>query len=473
MSVTSGHTEVLVLGAGPGGYAAAFRAADLGKHVTLVDPEKEPGGVCLHRGCIPSKAYLHVAQLLTEAAGADEMGIAFEHPQVDVEKLGAWKNKVVSKMTRGLATLCKARGVDYVKGRGVFVDAHTVDLQTDEADAGRVTFDNAVIATGSRPAIPPALDIDSDLIMNSTKALELDDVPARLLVIGGGYIGLELATVYASLGSRVTVVELLPSLLAGVDSDLVRVLRKRLEPMLEALMLETRVEAIDDAGSKLRVRMHSEGGGKTDGEFERVLVAVGRTPNSSGIGLGSLEIGTDADGFIEVDAQRRTSLPNIFAIGDVAGQPMLAHKATHEGLVAAEAIAGKSAAFEPAAIPAVVFTDPEIAWCGLTEADAAEKGRRVEIARFPWQASGRATTLGRNDGLTKLVIDPEDARVLGVGIAGVNAGELIAGAVSAIEMGATAEDLALTIHPHPTLSETIMEAADVFLGQSVHLYKRR
>ena len=474
MSAGPGETEahLVVLGAGPGGYAAAFRAADLGLDVTLIDPEPNPGGVCLFRGCIPSKALLHQAALLDETNAAAERGIAFAPPTIDLGRLRAWKDGVVTNLTSGLGQLAKSRGVRRIRGRGVFLERNLLEVNPEDAGRTVIRFQHCIIATGSRPAVLPGLDTESPLIMNSTEALELPDIPARLLVVGGGYIGLELATVYQALGSKVTVVEMTDTLLPGVDPDLVRVLAKRMEARLDAVRLQTKVAGFKTGADGCTVRLEGPTG-STEHGFDRVLVAAGRRPNSSGLGLKHTAVEVDKRGFVLVDPQRRTAEPGIFAIGDVAGEPMLAHKATHEGLVAAEAIAGRDVAFEPAAIPAVVFTDPEIAWCGLTEAQAASAGRAVEVGRFPWAASGRALTLGRTDGLTKVLIDPDTHRVLGAGIVGHGAGDLIAELVHAIEMGAVAEDLALTIHPHPTLSETVMEAAEAALGLSVHIHKRK
>jgi len=466
--------KVVVLGAGPGGYAAAFRAADLGLDVTLVDPEAKPGGVCLYRGCIPSKAYLHVARLLREAASAEKLGVRFAAPAIDIERLRAWKDEVVTRLTGGLGVLAKARAVRYVQGRGTFADARALVVDGTTAGRERLEFDYAIVATGSRPAIPDALSLDSDRVLTSTGALELADVPKTLLVVGAGYIGLELGSVYAALGSRVTIVEMADRILAGVDADLAKPVKAATTEAVESLRLETRVESLSETKGGIAVRLV---GGKPEasatGTFEKVLVAVGRKPNSSGLGLENTRVEVDDAGFIRVDAERRTAEPSIFAIGDVAGQPLLAHKATHEGTTAAEVIAGRKAAYEPQAIPAVVYTDPEVAWCGLTEEEAARQGRRVSVGVFPWQASGRALTLGRSDGLTKVLVDPESERVLGVGVAGAGAGELIAEAALAIEMGAVLEDVAGTIHPHPTLSETVMEAAEVARGSSVHLKKKR
>jgi dihydrolipoamide dehydrogenase len=465
---------VVILGAGPGGYAAAFRAADLGLDVILIDPEPNPGGVCLFRGCIPSKALLHQAALLEEASAAGERGIAFAPPTIDLGRLRAWKDGVVNTLTSGLGQLARSRAVRRIRGRAAFLERNLLEVSAEGEDAGRsvIRFQHCIIATGSRPTVLPGLDTESPLVMNSTEALELPDVPARLLVVGGGYIGLELATVYQALGSKVSIVEMTDTLLPGVDTDLVRVLAKRMESRLDAVRLQTRVTGLTAASGGCTVRLEGPAGA-TEAAFDRVLVAAGRRPNSSGLGLKHTAVQVDERGFIAVDGQRRTAEPGVFAVGDVAGEPMLAHKATHEGLIAAEAIAGRDVAFDPAAIPAVVYTDPEIAWCGLTEAQAAAAGRAVEVGRFPWAASGRALTLGRTDGLTKVLIDPDTHRVLGAGIVGHGAGDLIAEVIHAIEMGAVAEDLALTIHPHPTLSETVMEAAEAALGKSVHVHRRR
>ncbi len=466
-------TQVAVIGAGPGGYAAAFRAADLGLRTTLIDEAPNPGGVCLYRGCIPSKALLHVAKVMRDARDAAEWGVKFGEPAIDLEALRAWKDRVVQKMTGGLGSLTRARKITYVQGRATFADPHTLRIARDGGVDEALPFDQAILATGSRPAAVPGLPADSPRVMDSTRALEIPDVPPTLLVIGGGYIGLEMATVYAALGSHVTVVEMTRSLLPGADRDLVKTLSKEVAPHLHAILLETKVANMREAADGMHVTFEGAAAPDAEQTFDRVLVAVGRAPNSAGLGLEHTAVALDERGFVHVDAQRRTAEPSIFAIGDVAGDPMLAHKATHEGLTAAETIAGHQVAFAPQAIPAVVFTDPEVAWCGLMETDAKAAGRKVKVARFPWSASGRATTLGRENGLTKLVLDPESEAVLGVGIVGPGAGDLIAEGVLAVEMGATAKDIALTIHPHPTLSETIMESADVFFGQSIHLFRPR
>jgi dihydrolipoamide dehydrogenase len=464
-------TQVAVIGGGPGGYAAAFLAADLGLQVMLIDQEPNPGGVCLYRGCIPSKALLHVARVLSEARQAAAWGITFGAPTVDLGKLVAWKESVVHKLTGGLGDLCKRRRVVFVQGRATLQDAHTLLVHTVQGDEEVVRFQHAILATGSRPTSLPGLLLDSARVLNSTTALELRDIPQNLLVVGGGYIGLELGTVYAALGTQVTVVELTAGLLPGVDRDLVGIVAKRLEGEFQAIWLKTKVVALQEESQGIRVTFEGAEAQHTEQVFDKVLIAVGRTPNSSGMGLHSTRVAIDQRGFVQVDEQRRTAEASIFAIGDLTGEPMLAHKAAHEGRVAVEVIAGHRAAFAPQAIPAVVFTDPEIAWCGLTETQARQQNRRVQVARFPWAASGRATTLDRPEGVTKLLIDPETERILGVGIVGYGAGELIAEGVLAVEMAALASDMKLSIHPHPTLSETLMEAAEVFFGQSTHLYR--
>lgn len=464
-------TQLVVLGAGPGGYAAAFYAADLGMQVVLVDEEKNPGGVCLYRGCIPSKALLHVAKVVDEARHADAWGISFGNPKVDLPRLRAYKQAVVEKLTGGVGQVAKLRKVKYLQGRATLTGSRSMRVAGQTGDT-TVEFEHAILATGSSPTTIPSLSLDSPRVLDSTSALNLPDVPKTLLVIGGGYIGLELGTVYAALGSAVSVVEMTPGLLPGADRDLVAVLQKRLEKLFGAILVNTKVVSMAEEKHGVRVTFDGSVAEKTQ-VFERVLVAVGRRPNSKVPGLDSTKVAVDGKGFIVTDAQRRTAEPSIFAIGDVAGEPMLAHKASHEARVAVEAIAGHKAVFEPLAIPAVVFTDPEIAWCGLTEAQAVAEGRKVDVAKFPWGAASRAVTVDRPDGLTKLVLEPGTGRVLGVGIAGSGAGELIAEGVLAVEMGATAEDLKLTIHPHPTLSETLMESAEVFFGQSTHVYKPR
>jgi dihydrolipoamide dehydrogenase len=462
-------TKLAVIGAGPGGYAAAFLAADLGIDVTLIDEEANPGGVCLYRGCIPSKALLHAAKVITDAREAANFGVKFSDPQIDLDRLRSWKDSVVKKMTGGLGQLSTARKVRYLQGRASLLDSHSLEVKGKKGTQS-IAFENAILATGSRPATLSNLDLNSERIWDSTAALDLPFVPKSLLVVGGGYIGLELGQVYAALGSKVTVVEMMPSLLPGVDADLVQHLHKRLEKQFVSIRLNTKVASAKEEKNGIKIKFEGEGAGKEE-IFEAVLIAVGRKPNGDIPGLEKTKVKRSPRGHIEVDPQRRTAEPAIFAIGDVAGEPMLAHKASHEGRLAVEVIHGSKAHFEPLAIPAVVFTDPEIAWCGLTEAQAKEQKREVKIARFPWAASGRATTLDRTDGVTKLILDAETEQILGVGIAGPGAGELIAEGVLAVEMGALAKDLALCIHPHPTLSETLMEAAETLYGTSTHIYR--
>jgi dihydrolipoamide dehydrogenase len=465
-------TQVVVVGGGPGGYAAAFLAADLGLTVALVDPEPNPGGVCVYRGCIPSKALLHVAKLIAESRHAAAWGVEFGEPRVHLDKLREFKNAVVKRLTGGTGQLVKHRKVQYLQGVAEIVDAHTLRVKRAAGGEDTLQFEHAILATGSTPAMPPAFQIGDPRVMDSTAALDLPDIPKTLLVVGGGYIGLELGSVYAALGSAVTVVEMTPGLLPGADRDLVDILARRIAQVMRAVRLETKVAGMKVEPAGIRVTLEGADGSNEE-LFDRVLVSIGRRPNAKIPGLERTRVQVNDRGFIVVDEQRRTAEPSIFAIGDVVGEPMLAHKASHEGRVAAEAIAGHKVAFEPQAIPAVVFTDPELAWCGLTEAQAAKDGRDVKVAKFPWSASGRALTLDRSDGLTKLLIDPASERILGVGLVGPGAGELIAEGVLAIEMGATAADLKLSIHPHPTLTETLMESAEVFFGQATHVYRPR
>jgi dihydrolipoamide dehydrogenase len=471
MATTQRTTQLAVVGGGPGGYAAAFLAADLGLEVILIDQGSHPGGVCLYRGCIPAKAFLHVAKVLNEARQAVLWGVAYADPSIDLDKLRAWKESIVRKLTGGLGELCKRRHVTFIQGRASLLNATTLRVQRDQGEDEIVRFAHAILATGSRPASLAGLSGKSPRILDSTTALELHDIPQTLLVVGGGYIGLELGTVYAALGTRVTVVEMTSGLLPGVDRDLVRVVARRLEQTFQAVMLNTKVVAVREAAQGIHVTLEGPEVQKPHQVFEKVLVAVGRLPNSDDLGLHTTRVEVDQRGFVQVDAQRRTAEPTIYAVGDLTGEPMLAHKASHEGRVAVEAIKGHPVAFEPRAMPAVVFTDPEIAWCGLTETHARREKRQVQVVRFPWASSGRAMTLARPDGLTKLLIDPDTERVLGVGIAGSGAGELIAEGVLAVEMAALASDLKLSVHPHPTLSETLMEAAEVFFGQSTHVYR--
>lgn len=473
------HSQLVVIGAGPGGYAAAFAAADRGIETVLVDADPQPGGVCLNRGCIPSKALLHIARLINEAHEASAWGLSFGEPKIDIDAVRKWKESVVGKNAGGVRQLAKARNVEIIQAWARFENSQTLLLGSErggEADLGKLTYDKCILATGSRPAVIPALQLDSSRVMDSTAALELPDVPERFLVVGGGYIGLEMGTVYASLGSQVTVVEMTDGLLPGADRDLVRVLHNRLKNTFKQILLETKVVSMNDTGDGVTVKFEGNGVGEgkapAEQTFDRILVSVGRTPNSQDLGLENTKVKLLAPrGFVEVDARRRTADEHIYAIGDVAGEPMLAHKASKEAKVAVEAIAGEKTAYDVRAIPGVVFTDPEVAWAGLTETQAKDQGIEIEIGKFPWGASGRATAIGRNDGLTKIIVAPKTKRILGVGIVGVGAGELIAEGTLAIEMGATAEDVGLTIHAHPTLSETVAEGAELAYGTTTHIYR--
>ncbi len=460
--------DVVVLGAGPGGYAAAFRAADLGKSVALIEKDAELGGVCLNRGCIPSKALLHLARVKTESEEVAGFGLKFQEPEWDLDAVRKWKDtRVVGRLTKGIQQLATVRKVTVIQGVGAFTSTNTLSVEIGDGEI-EVNFTDAIIAVGSRPAMIPDLPED-DRIMDSTAALELSDVPDHLLVIGGGYIGLEMGTIYEALGSKVTVVEFMDGLLPGADPDLVKPLAKILGKRFEAIHLGTKVTSITAMKSGLKVNLESKEG-ISDLKVDKVLVSVGRKPNSEGSGFDTLGIDIDNRGFIKVNEKQQTSIKNIYAIGDIVGDPMLAHKATHEGKVAAEVIAGEPAAFDARAIPAVIFTDPEIAWAGLTELQAQERGIEYEKGIFPWSASGRALALGRTEGFTKTLFDKESKRILGVGIVGINAGDLIAEAVLAIEMGADAEDIALSIHPHPSLSESVGNSAEIVAGTVTDIY---
>jgi dihydrolipoamide dehydrogenase len=466
----SASIQLVVIGAGPGGYAAAFLAADLGMEVAIVDKELNPGGVCLYRGCIPSKALLHAAKIISEAKHAKAFGIEYNEPKIDINKLRDWKKGVVSKLTGGLGQLTRARKIRYIQGEASFINSNLLKIKKADGPIEELSFKYAILATGSRPTVLPNLPKSPD-IWDSTDALNMDIVPKSLLVVGGGYIGMELGTVYHEIGSIVSVVEMTPGLLPGADRDLADVLYKRAKGLFAKIMLETKVVKMETGKNGITVTFADKEGKEFKEEYSKALVSIGRKPNSENLGLENTKVKVSPRGFVEINGQRQTADPCIYAIGDIAGDPMLAHKASHEGRVAVEAISGLKVAFEPLAIPAVVFTDPEIAWCGLTEIDAAKSGRDVTVAKFPWAASGRALTLDRTDGLTKLIIDTKTQRVLGMGIVGVGAGDMIAEGVMAIEMGAVAEDLKLSIHPHPTLSETIMETAESFFGHSTHIYK--
>lgn len=465
-------TQLLILGAGPGGYTAAFYAADLGLEVTLVDANDTPGGVCLHRGCIPSKALLHAAKILTDAKEAEDFGIEFSAPRIDLDKLRNWKNGIVAKLSAGLSQLCRQRRITFVQGMAVFVNPNTVKIQTPDEAEHHLNFDKAILATGSSPIQLPHLP-PSPRILSSTTALQLDNIPESILVVGGGYIGLELGSAYADLGSRVCVAEILPRLLPGADRDLVTVLERRMKTKFQSVLLQTKVSKVIETASGLQATLEDKNGKAVVEEYEKILVAAGRRPNTQNMGLENTNVSLDDDGFVVVNAQRMSRDPSIYAVGDVTGQPMLAHKAAREARVAVDAIDGRENTFAPKAIPAVVFTDPEIAWCGLTETEAREKNITVSVAKFPWAASGRALTFNRQDGITKLIMDPATERILGVGIAGAGAGELIAEGVLTVEQQIKVKDLAATIHPHPSLSETFMEAAEGFLGYGTHIHRPR
>jgi len=464
-------THVTIIGAGPGGYPAAFLAADLGMQVTLIDEEKNPGGVCVYRGCIPSKALLHVAKLVDEAKHATAFGVEFGSPKIDLDRLRGFKDGVVAKMTGGTGQLVKLRKIRYLQGRATILDPRTVSVALTGGGEERVSFDVGILATGSRPITLPGISIEPERLLDSTTALDLKNAPASLLVVGGGYIGLELGSVYAALGTRVSVVEMMPGLLPGADRDLVKILAARIEKICESVMLSTKVAAMTEDARGVRVTFEATDGKTSEKVYEKVLVSIGRRPNGNVPGLDRTRVEVDKKGFIVVDAQRRTAEPSLYAIGDVAGEPMLAHKATYEAKVAVEAIAGHKVAYEPSAIPAVVYTDPELAWCGLTETEAQRDNVPYEVQKFPWGASGRATSIGRTDGMTKILFDPKTERVLGVGIVGAGAGEMIAEGVLAMEMAAVATDLAMTIHAHPTLSETVMESAEAFFGHATHVFR--
>lgn len=464
-------TELVVLGAGPGGYAAAFYAAERGKKVTMVEQERRLGGTCLTVGCIPSKTLLHAARLLTEVEESDFRGIAFGKPEIDLGKMRAWKESIVDKLAAGVAVLAERRKVEVVHGRGYFEGPKTLRVETEEGQRF-ISYEQAIIAVGSKPAMPDAFDLGNKRIMTSTEALDIEEVPQNLLIVGGGYIGMELGTVYASLGSAVVVAEALPTVLQGADQDLVRPVLRRVGRLFKEIRTGVKVQKMATAGKQVKVTM--EVGGQVREElYDRVLVSVGRMPNTTDLGLENTGVAVDEKGFIRVNERQQTAEKGIYAIGDVVGGVLLAHKAAKEARVAVEVITGESSTFDHIIIPAVVFTDPEIAWCGETEQETREKGRSVEVVRFPWSASGRALSFDRTDGMTKLVIDPQTERLLGVGIVGAGAGELISEGVLAIEMGATVRDLAESVHPHPTLSETIAEAAESFYGTATNMVSRR
>jgi dihydrolipoamide dehydrogenase len=464
-------TEIVVVGAGPGGYAAAFYAADLGKKVTLIERDQRLGGVCLNRGCIPSKALLHATHQITAARESEHRGIVFASPAVDLAKLRTWKEGILAKLGGGIAQLAKMRNVTVIQGRAYFEGSQSLRVETEQGQQF-ISYETAILAVGSVPAMPKAFDLGNPRVMTSTEALEIEDIPENLLVIGGGYIGMEMGTVYAALGSKVTVVEALENILTGADPDLARPVVMAAKKAFKEIRLKAKVIKVSTVGKQIKVEIEFDGK-NVEELYDRVLVSVGRAANSVDLGLENTKVTLDEKGFVKVNAQQQSSDPHIYAIGDIAGGILLAHKAHKEGRIAVEALTGQSSTSEGVVIPAVVFTDPELAWCGLTEAEAKAKGIPHAVAKFPWAASGRALSFDRTDGVTKMIIDPETERVLGVGICGAGAGELIAEATLAIEMGATAEDIALTVHPHPTLSETLMECAEAFYGHATHTIAKR
>ena len=471
MSDQKDKTQVAIIGAGPGGYAAAFHAADLGLEVTLIDPKENPGGVCLYHGCIPTKALLHFADVKEDAEDARRFGLEFGSVSVNSIKLRKWKENVVKKLTGGLGQLTKARKIKYMRGTAQVADEHTLDIKTHEGKKKKLQFEHAIIATGARAASLPGIDFDHDKIMSAKSALELKDIPSRLLIVGAGYIGLEMGAIYHALGTKITFVEMQSGIMPGMDRDLTDVVKKEKKDMLKNVHFEAKVTDAKAGNEDVKVTYETNDGKKKTETFDKILVAIGEKPNSENIGLENLNIKTDDKGFVEVNEFRQTNTENIYAIGDVAGEPLLAHKASHEGRVAAEHIAGEKTAYEPKAIPGIVFVG--LGWAGLTEEMAKKEGRKVKVTKFPWGASGRVATLGKKYGITKLIIDPDTERILGAAFAGKNAETLVPEATLAIEMGAVAKDLELTIHPHPTLSETIMEAAEMFYGQATHTLKSK
>ena len=468
----SRQIELVVIGAGPGGYAAAFRAADLGKQVLLIDRDPELGGVCLNRGCIPSKALLHICKVMDEATNLEIMGVKYGKPEIDIGKIRDYKNKIVSQLNNGIAQIAKARKVETIQGLASFVSNTELKVQTGTGDVS-VTFDQCIIACGSSSVMIPGLPIDHPSVITSRTALSLEDIPERLLVIGGGIVGLELGQVYAVLGSKVSVIEYLPNILSGTDPDLVKPLQRKLKKQCEAIQVSSKVTKVEPSHNDTLTATIKKDKGSSKEVFNKVLVSVGRKPNTGLLNTEATDIKVNDSGFIKVDVYQRTSVKNIFAIGDIVGDPMLAHKATHEGKVAAEVASGYPAAFDVRAIPSVVYTDPEVAWAGLTEINAKENEIPYEKGEFPWSASGKALTMGVNQGKTKILFDPETKQVLGMGIVGPNAGDMISEGMLAIEMGADAEDIGLTVHPHPTLSETVGLAAEAFSGTITDLYLQK
>ena len=470
MAENTNSQSLVVLGAGPGGYTAAFLAADLGMKVTLIGQDVNPGGVCLYRGCIPSKALLHAARVLREAEEAQTIGITFDKPTIDLDQLRTWKNSVVEKLTGGLGGLNKRREITYVQGTAAFTSCNSLTVDKPDGSKEDIQFDTCILATGSSPATLPHAP-NSEHVWDSTDALELKEIPKSLLVVGGGYIGLELGSVYAQLGSRVSVVEMLPGLMPGADRDLVSIFTRRSGKLFQNIHLSSKLLSIKEGENGLIVEIETKSGDVIEETYSKILVSIGRKPNTQNIGLENTKVELDERGFVKADNQLRTTDPAIYAIGDVIGGPLLAHKASHEGRVAVENIAGHDVTFDPKAIPGVVYTDPEIAFTGLTETEAKEKGMNIQVMKFPWAASGRAITMDYTEGSTKLIVDPETQKVLGMGMAGLGAGDMITEGTLAIEKGITAKELAKIIHPHPTLSETIMESAEMFEGTCTHIYR--
>ena len=463
------HIDILVIGSGPGGYAAAFRAADLGRKVIIVDKDPTLGGVCLNTGCIPSKTLLHIAKVLEETESLKKMGVSFAKPKIDINTVRDWKNKIIKQLSGGIAQMAKARKVETIEGVATFISDKEIKVER-KSDKENITFDHCIIAAGSSSSRIPGIPFDNKNVLTSKTALDIEKIPKNLLVIGGGYIGLEMGTVFNALGADVSIAEFLPNLLPGADPDLVKPLARKLKKHFDEIHLSTKIVDVKPSKPNGLIVTMEKDGETTTKKFEQVLVSVGRKPNTKTIGLENTTIKTNTKGFIEVDKQQKTNVKNIYAIGDIAGDPMLAHKATHEGKVAAEVICGLPAAFDAKAIPAVIFTDPEIAWVGITESEAKEKSIPYEKGEFPWAASGKSLAIGRNEGKTKIIFDPITKRTIGVGIVGPNAGDLISEGALAIEMGADAEDISLTVHPHPTLGETFANAAEVFEGTVTDLY---
>ena len=463
------HTELLVIGAGPGGYAAAFRAADLGKKVTLIDRDKVMGGVCLNRGCIPSKALLHITKVMDEADSLSKMGVTYGKPKINIDAIRSHKDKIVSQLNNGIASMAKARKVEFVQGSAVFESDSSVKVKSENGDQS-ISFDHCIVAAGSSSSMLPGVPKNNKNILTSKTALDLENIPKSLLIIGGGVIGVELGQVYATLGSKVSLVEFLPNIIPGADQDIVKPLERKLKKQFDSIMLGSKVVEIKEKKSGL-LSVKIENSSKTHTlDYEKILVAVGRKPNTEHLNLEAANVVVNEKGFIEVDNYQRTSVPTIFAIGDISDNPMLAHKATHQGKVAAEVVCGEPSIFDPKAIPSVVYTDPEVAWCGLTELQAKEDNISYAKAEFPWAASGRAIAVGANQGKTKILFDDESKTVLGVGIVGPSAGDIISEGMLAIEMGSDVEDISLTVHPHPTLGETFALAAEVFDGTITDLY---